>query len=288
MTSTFLPGRVWQHLTEAARASQQPANVAVAYLGAGGSNLLPLPPGSALVVDAGEGAVSSGQTCPMDLEIFLQRGARVYSFLDLHAKVFVFDHCAFIGSTNVSYRSSTRLIEAIVRVQSRREVNLARGFVRGLCLHELDLTAIPRLQRIYRPPLFSSSGSNPASSRVLIMELTGESRVTQVQPPKPVWTEYFRIDVDHPNLRLPTIRLRDATTQTEVARPVVYHDHNWTIEIVGAKSPRPAILRMRRLGRNYYEYSVFKRSDTEFQQLTWDLENYQNPLRTHGRRWFVM
>jgi hypothetical protein len=252
---------------------------------------LPLQPDSALVVDAGDGAIRSGQTCPADLESFRQRGIRIYSFLNLHAKVYVFDRVAFIGSANMSHQSDTRLMEAVIQVQSNREVRAARDFVRGLCLHELDLAAIRRLQRIYRPPRFTSAGVNPASSRVLVMELTreqGPGRATQVQPPKAVWTEYFGINVDDPNVYLPKLRLLNGKTQAEVVRPVVYHDHNWTIEIADAQMPRPAILRMSRLGRNRYEYSVMRRGDPEFQLLDWDLNNYHNPLRTHGRRWLMM
>jgi hypothetical protein len=236
-------------------------------------------------------AVKSGVTCPADLERYYRRGIRVFSFLELHAKVFVFDDHAFVGSTNISHRSSTRLIEAIIRVRSKRDVEAARDFVRSLCIHQLDLPAIERLGQLYRPPKFDNAGSNPRGSRVLIMDLTaeqGEGRETQVQPPKPVWTEYFKIDVDDATKPRPQFRLRNAETKIENTYQVSRHHHNWTIEIPDAHMPRPAILRLARLGRNHYEYSVVRPDDPDFQNLDWSLNNYDNPLHSHGRRWFVM
>lgn len=291
MAGIFSAGHVWGQITASARAAQGPASVAVAYFGSGGSQLLPLPKDSVLVVDAGENAVKAGVTCPADLERYVRRGTKVFSFLELHAKVFVFDEHAFVGSANVSHRSSTRLVEAIVRVRGKRDVRDAREFVRSLCIHELDLTELQRLGKLYRPPKFTTSGPNPTGSRILVMELTreqGAGRETQVQPPKPVWTEYFKLNVDDQTKPLPRIQLRNTETQTENSYPVSHHDHNWTIEVPAARMPRPAILRMARLGRHHYEYSVVRPSDPDFQNLDWSLNNCENPHHTHGRRWFMM
>jgi hypothetical protein len=65
MTIALLTKNIWRTLTAATQTRTKPA-VAVAYFGQGAAGLLPLPSGSRLVVDASEGAVKSGQTCPAE------------------------------------------------------------------------------------------------------------------------------------------------------------------------------------------------------------------------------
>jgi len=153
MSTVFITQDIWPQLTKAARGSQQRCAVAVAYFGAGASRLLPLRKGSRLVVDASERAVASGQTCPADLIKLLKRGVSVYSVPNLHAKVFVLGRAAFIGSANVSSRSASQLVEAVIRTTEPSAVRAARQFVQGHCLHELTPTVLKRLTKLYRPPL---------------------------------------------------------------------------------------------------------------------------------------
>jgi hypothetical protein len=118
----------------------------------------------------------------------------------------------------------------------------------------------------------------------LIMELTleqGGGRETQVQPPLDVWVRYFDLDFDN----LPTYQLLnrgDAWTSSE-SRPVVEHDHNWTIEIIGAELPRPAILRMRRI-----DYWVYRPDEDEYYHCNWLLSTFPNPHWRHGRQWLIV
>lgn len=63
----------------------------------------------------------------------------------------------------------------------------------------------------------------------LIVELTGESRVTQVQPPWGAWVNFFQFDPDAPA----PITLRSEKSGERIERPIVRHDHNWTVEIPG-------------------------------------------------------
>lgn len=153
MTTDFITGDIWPQLTLAARSSRQRCSVAVAYFGAGASRLLPLQPGSRLVVDASDRAVASGQTCPAELIKLVKRGVSVYSVSNLHAKVFVMDRAAFIGSTNVSRRSASHLVEAVIRTTSPNTVRASWKFVKGLCVHELSPGLLKRLAKLYRPPV---------------------------------------------------------------------------------------------------------------------------------------
>jgi hypothetical protein len=149
----LLSGGIWSDLQTAAKKSNRPAAVAVAYFGKGASRLLPLPRGSRLVVDASDAAVKSGQTCPAELkQLLLKNRVLIYSAGSLHAKVFVFGSTAFIGSANASNHSANTLVEALVATTDPQVVKAARSFVQGLCLQELGPKELDRLQDIYRPP----------------------------------------------------------------------------------------------------------------------------------------
>lgn len=123
----------------------------------------------------------------------------------------------------------------------------------------------------------------------LIMELTleqGGGRETQVQPPVNVWTYYFELDFG----RLPTYRVRNRSRARSraVLRPVVEHDHNWTIELDGAELPRPAILRMHRTAPGEFDYWVYRDDEDEYYHCDWLLNTIANPLRNRGRRWLIL
>lgn len=289
---SLIAGRVWNDITQAARSASEPAHVAVAYFGSSGSRLLPLPSGSHLVVDASVAAVSAGQTCPDGLVKLQRRGTRIYSYQGLHAKVYVFQTEAFIGSANVSYSSSDTLFEAMLRTNSPHVLNAARAFVLGLCVSELDPAALARLQQLYRPPRYNPATPTPRhSGSTLIMELTleqGGGRATQVQPPAVVWSQYFGIDVHVRAQPAPLLTLVNELTSSAERRQVVYHGHVCTIEIGGAGPPLPAILRMKRVTQRKYKYSVFRPGDSEFDRLRSNLDLRPNPEWTHGRRWLVV
>jgi hypothetical protein len=123
----------------------------------------------------------------------------------------------------------------------------------------------------------------------LIMHLTleqGGGRETQVQPPIDVWVRFFDLDFN----ALPTYQLinrSEAGTAPE-GRPVVEHDHNWTIELVGAELPRPATLRMHRTGPLSFDYWVYRPDDDEYDHCEWILQSFTNPYQRHGRLWIII
>ncbi len=123
----------------------------------------------------------------------------------------------------------------------------------------------------------------------LIMELTmeqGLGRITQVQPPIGVWAHYFGVDLDDPSrLRLTNRKRRNTRPEN---RPVVEHDHNWTVEIDAANANRPAIIRFHRTGNNRYDYWVYGQNEPEYLHCRWLLNNFRNPRHLRGRRWLVI
>ncbi len=116
------------------------------------------------------------------------------------------------------------------------------------------------------------------------MELTGESRVTQVQPPLPVWVNFFEFDADAPQ----PLKLRNGLTGGEIERPVVRHDNNWTIEIPEAACDRPTVIRIRRDGPYGVHLLCSDHSTADFARLAWLLDQFPDPRHVRGRRFRIM
>lgn len=165
MSTDFLGANVWSALTAEAKRYEGKSFVAVAYLGTGAANRLPLKKGSILVVDASESAVKSGQTNPAELMRFRKRGVRVFSMPNLHAKVFVFGGVAFVGSTNVSDNSANVFSEASIRSRQVSVVSGARQFVRALALNEVGPQKLESLLTIYKGRKKRAEGGRRRRSR---------------------------------------------------------------------------------------------------------------------------
>ncbi len=166
MTTEFIEDSIWARLTNSARSCRGPAVVAVAYFSEGAAALLPLRKGSGLVVDASEGSVKAGQTCPADLIRLQKKGVRIFSVQNLHAKVYVFGTQAFIGSANVSNSSANRLKEAMILTTERDVVKAARAFIQEMCVDELGPESLKVLQQLYRRPHFPKGKIRRGSVKV--------------------------------------------------------------------------------------------------------------------------
>lgn len=121
----------------------------------------------------------------------------------------------------------------------------------------------------------------------LVMELTqeqGTGRETQVQPPKAVWEQFFGVLLDA-SLR-PTYRLENMKEKTVEQRKVIKHHHNLTLEIGDASLPRPAILRMRRIGPNSFAYWVYRPPSRDYSHCKWMLDNLGQTAV--DRRWLII
>lgn len=162
MASEFLSEDIWKQVSKEARAYRGKSFVAVAYFGTGAAKMLPLKAGSHLVVDASDRAMKSGQTNPAELLKLYEKGVKVFSCKDLHAKVFVFGKSAFVGSANVSSNSEKIYREAVVRTSENSVVGAARRFVQDLALRELGPKEIEKLLAKYVPP---KGGRGPKGRR---------------------------------------------------------------------------------------------------------------------------
>jgi phosphatidylserine/phosphatidylglycerophosphate/cardiolipin synthase-like enzyme len=100
------------------------------------------------VVDASERAVGAGQTDPGEILYFINRGVKVHSVENLHAKVFVLADAAVMGSTNVSRRSAVLLQEAAVLTTERGVVAASRRFVESQLGEEVTAEHARRLKKL--------------------------------------------------------------------------------------------------------------------------------------------
>src|SRR6266487_746934 len=122
------------------------------------------------------------------------------------------------------------------------------------------------------------------------MELTGESRETQVQPPLGAWRAFFRVKMGVARTRRITYRLRNGRgrIQRYSDRPVVLHHHTATIEIPEVLRARPGMVRFRKTGPRRYEFFIYRVGTTDYEHCAWMLRTFPNPLRSTGRRWLVI
>lgn len=243
----LLTGRVWAPVTLAARTSTSPAHVAVAFFSSSGPSVLPLRPGSTLVVNISEQTLRTGGTDPSAIQTMIKRGVSVFGQSTLHAKLFVFDDLMFVGSNNASTRSRDVLHEATMQSMDAAEIRAARDYVRSLCVTPVDISHIQSLRRVYKPPALRDRASGLFAT--MLMDLTGESRGTQVQPPMPIWEHFFGISINtrpYPIIRMLSEHDTFAGFQR---RRVVLHHHTLTVEVPEAKLPRPAIMRIQNLAR---------------------------------------
>lgn len=152
MRARLLTDDLWKRLRSLAAESRS-AIVAVPYFGVDGARLLPLKKGSKLIVNCTEHTVKAGQVHPDDLLELVHKGVEVHRSVNLHAKVFVFDATAVVGSANVSHTSQDDLIEAGVELTDPKVVAEARSFVESLQGDLLGPEYLENLAELYRPPM---------------------------------------------------------------------------------------------------------------------------------------
>lgn len=94
---------VWPRITSLAEGVGGGQRLAaVAYLGAGAFDMLPMSVGDTLVVDCSPLTAAAGATSPAEVGRYLDAGVDVYRWDGLHAKVYVLGDTAVVGSANAS------------------------------------------------------------------------------------------------------------------------------------------------------------------------------------------
>jgi len=171
---------IWETITQSVK-KRLPNYVAVAYFGSDGANLLPLKKGDILVVDASDSSVKSGVTNPIELEKLKNKGVHIFSYPQLHSKIFVFGKTMFIGSANVSLNSKENLFEAVLMV-NQESIEEAKTYILGLAQFPLEEKELSRLKSIYKAPKFHTNEGGQAikffANRIYLasIEATGYSK----------------------------------------------------------------------------------------------------------------
>jgi hypothetical protein len=286
--SQLVTHSVWKEITIAAKSATKPSFAAVAYFGSKGDELLPLKTGSNLVVDASLGAVTTGITDPKALRRLHDTGVKVFSMPLLHAKVFAFDLVGFVGSSNASINSATRMIEANIAVNDTKTLREMRNFVTALSTDCLDNEAFDWLEKRYKPPKYSlPSISKEIHKRLLTQIMPSDQQGYsghQVQPTSGAWREFFGVEID--DGEMPTFRLRNLKNGDVFDRKVVKHAKVITLDIPEAETG--AILEVWYVGFNRYDYRVVAPASSDFKALDKELRTTINPSWVSGRLWAVV
>jgi hypothetical protein len=148
----FVTGNeIWGPIEERL-AAEQPAHIAVPFIGLGAAKWLHLKTGTHLVTRCSVAAARAGQVCGHDLLAWHDAGVKIYDAPTLHAKVYAFADGALVGSSNASNTSREKLDEAGMWVQDPVAVQSARQFVLDRCDVPLTRKQLERLAKEYRPP----------------------------------------------------------------------------------------------------------------------------------------
>ncbi len=144
---------MWSEITAKCRSTKQHA-VAVAYLGVGSHERLPLTKGDILVVNGSDHSFGTGAVNPGSLARYLSAGVEISSDPTLHAKVFVLGNTAFVGSANNSQASEKELNEAMVRTTDAGVVSASRKFVERVAGEGEAVTDefLARAHSLWKPP----------------------------------------------------------------------------------------------------------------------------------------
>ncbi|MDB4946677.1 MAG: hypothetical protein JWP97_6211 [Labilithrix sp.] len=154
MGARFLfKAQLWDEL--AARIPRaKKVRAAIAYLGTGGSKLLPLRAGDELVVDMSLRAVRSGVTNPSEVKKLLRRKVKVFSRETLHAKFLIIDRVVIAGSSNISSHAKNTLDEAAILTDDAAVLRRAADTFGLLCNEPVRKEYLAKCLAEYRPPNF--------------------------------------------------------------------------------------------------------------------------------------
>ena len=176
----LLSSDLWKHLRKVGSRSRQ-RMAAVAYLT--DTSGIRFRRGDTLVVDASDGAIRSGETSKTALDLLARRGVHLYSYAGLHAKVFLLDRVAIVGSSNVSTLSRTHLLEAAVLTDQPTVTSQVRAFIealqnRSLPIDDRFLRRIRSLPVDRRPQRFSILAGRVHPEGLFAADMVGGSEGT--------------------------------------------------------------------------------------------------------------
>lgn len=148
---------LWSRITKLSKKAA-PRRVAVAYLARGASRLLTLGEDDVLVVDMGDASVKTGRTDPKEVLSYLEKGVRVFSVENLHAKVFVLGDHVIVGSANVSAHSRDDLVEAAIESSDPKLRSSIVAWIESLAIDPVTPKLAEAKSKLYNPPKWGRPG----------------------------------------------------------------------------------------------------------------------------------
>jgi hypothetical protein len=146
----FLSDDLWNTIKTVSKRSKR-TKAAVAYFGKGAADQLSLKKGDTLLVAMSLSNVSSGQVSPDDIQKLYDKGVSIYNLGNLHAKVYLFDTTAIIGSANVSNHSANYLLEGAVLTNEKKVLRDVDRFISDHCNERVDQDYIELCKSYYNP-----------------------------------------------------------------------------------------------------------------------------------------
>ena len=160
-TAFFAKSPLWREMRARVEGARR-VDVAVAYLGHGAADLLPLKKGHRLVIDMSLTAVRAGSTDPNEVERLIAAGVDAYSRQNLHAKMLIADGVLVCGSANISHHSRDILEEAGISTDEPAAVRAAHTFFESICTEPIRPEYLSICKKEYRPP--QGFGGRPSGS----------------------------------------------------------------------------------------------------------------------------
>jgi len=182
-----LSANLWRRL-RALSENAQIRMAAVAYVT--DAQTLSFGAGDLLVTDASDARIQGGQTNAQALVDLHGRGVELWSSSNLHAKVYVFDSIAVVGSANLSRSSREVLTEAAMLSNDPVVVESAISLIRSIATKSVAVDAV-FLERILKIPVEAAVSSRGNSSNSLP---PGEQQGMQI--PEAALTEPELIESD--------------------------------------------------------------------------------------------
>jgi hypothetical protein len=164
MTRFLCNDSLWDELTFRVKSSRK-VKAAVAFVGNGGADLLPLKKGDTLVVNLGLQTVKQGATSPKEIQRLIKRGVQVFTRSNLHAKFFICDDALLVGSANISNNSQKVLDEAASLTTDKAALRRAADFFDKICTEPVRPDYLKLCLKEYRAPVFGAADKGRSSPR---------------------------------------------------------------------------------------------------------------------------
>lgn len=132
----FLTGDIWKKVNKLFT-KQQKKFACIAYVTL---DSLELKKGDILICDASDFTIKFGNTSAKTLEIYFQRGVKIYSNQQLHSKFLFTDSFLVIGSANLSKNSAEILTESSIVTDNDILLSQANAFYHNLIKESIPLT----------------------------------------------------------------------------------------------------------------------------------------------------